>query len=546
MANANALKDQGNKALQAEKFDEAISLYTQAINMDGTNHVFFSNRSAAYTKKGDYENALKDAKKTVELKSDWGKGYSRLGASLSYLERYKEALEAYTDGLKHDPENAQLKQGVQETEAKLKNSSNPFNDPNLEAKLFQNPQTRAYLSDPSFQFILQQLKKDPANISTYAKDQRVMQVLSLLLGIPLDYQQPPQPPQNNNQPKGAETSKPKSEPAKKPEKPEEKMDDNQREALAQKDLGNKAYKAKDFATAHTHYDKAIELDPKNIVFYTNKTAVLFEEGRYDECIELCEKAVDVGRENRAEYQLIAKPIARIGHVHLKRKDYPKAIEELERSLSEHRAESVVKEVMKIKKQIEEEKKKAYLDPVKAEQEREEGNKFYKAGDYPTCLKHYSESIKRNPDEVKTYSNRAAAYTKLAEFGLAMTDINTCLKMDPTFVKAHLRKGSILLLMKEPTKAREAFQAALELDPQCAEARQGVMDCYTANTNLNPEERRKQAMEDPEVQQILQDPAMRMILEQMQENPHAAQEHMKNPAIRDKIAKLVDSGILQVR
>ena len=177
----------------------------------------------------------------------------------------------------------------------------------------------------------------------------------------MDFQQPPQPP--NSQPT------PKSEPAPKKteEKPEDKMDTNQREAVAEKDLGNKAYKAKDFATAHAHYDKAIELDPKNIIFYTNKTAVLFEEERYDECIALCEKAVDIGRENRAEYKLIAKPIARIGHVHLKRKDYKKAIEELERSLSEHRAEPVVKEVAKIKKQMEEEKKKLYLDPVKAEQ-----------------------------------------------------------------------------------------------------------------------------------------------------------------------------------
>ena len=67
-----------------------------------------------------------------------------------------------------------------------------------------------------------------------------------------------------------------------------------------------AYKKRDFVTAHVHYDKAIELDPKNIVYYTNKAAVLFEEKRYDECIELCNKAVDVGRDNRAQFSLIAK------------------------------------------------------------------------------------------------------------------------------------------------------------------------------------------------------------------------------------------------
>lgn len=537
MTDANALKDQGNKALQAEKFDEAVSLYTKAIDIDGSNHVFYSNRSAAYTKKGDYENALKDARKTVNLKKDWGKGYSRLGASLSYLGKYDEALEAYKDGLKVEPENAQLKQGVQETEAKLKQVNNPFNDPNLEAKLAMNSQTRGYLSDPSFKFILQQLKSDPSNISMFAKDQRVMHALGVLLDLDM-----PSPPNDSRQ------AEPKKKPPKdeKAEKPEEKMDTNQRQAGAEKELGNTAYKNKDFATAHIHYDKAIELDPSNIVFYTNKSAVLFEEGKYEECIDLCSKAVDIGRENRADFKLIAKPIARMGHVYLKQKNYEKAIDELERSLSEHRNEAVIKEVQKVKKLVEDEKKKAYLDPVKAEEEKEEGNKYFKNGDYPSALKHYSESIKRNPEDAKVYSNRAAAYTKLAEFGLAMKDIDFCLKLDPNFVKAFLRKGQILLLMKESTKAKEAFECALEIDPNCQEAKTGIYDCYKASATLNPEERRKQAMEDPEVQQILTDPAMRMILEQMQENPQAAQEHLKNPAIRDKIAKLVDSGILQVR
>jgi len=539
MTDANKLKDQGNKALQTEKFDEAISLYTQAIELDGTNHVFYSNRSAAYTKKGDYENALKDAKKTIEIKKDWGKGYSRLGAALSYLQRHDEALDAYKDGLKHDPDNAQLRTGCQEAEGKVKNQNNPFNDPNLEAKLAMNPQTRQLLHDPSFKYILQQLKADPSNISLYAKDKRVMSVLSVLLGIPLECAFPPKPNEPEPKPDTSETKKSS-------EKPEEKMDTNQKEAINEKNLGNAAYKSKDFPTAHKHYDKAIELDPTNIVFYTNKTAVLFEEARYDECIELCEKAVDIGRENRADYTLISKPIARIGHVYLKQKNYDKAIEQLERSLSEHRADHVVKEVQRIKKMQEEEKKKAYLDPVKAEEEREEGNKYFKTGDYPSALKHYSESIKRNPNESRVYSNRAAAYTKLAEFGLAMKDVDMCLKLDPKFVKAYLRKGQILFLMKEMTRAKEAFEAALKLDPNCQEARTGIYDCHHANAELNPEERRKHAMEDPEIQQILTDPAMRMILEQMQENPQAANEHMKNPAIRDKIAKLVESGILQVR
>ena len=36
------------------------------------------------------------------------------------------------------------------------------------------------------------------------------------------------------------------------------------------------------------------------------SAVFFEQGQYNACIEICEKAVEIGRENRADFKLIAK------------------------------------------------------------------------------------------------------------------------------------------------------------------------------------------------------------------------------------------------
>lgn len=68
----------------------------------------------------------------------------------------------------------------------------------------------------------------------------------------------------------------------------------------------------------------------------------------------------------------------------------------------------------------------------------------------------------------------------------------------------------------------AYQKALELDPNSSEAAEGYQQCMMA-LHSNPEEMRKRAMADPDIQAILRDPAMRLILEQMQNDPRALQE-----------------------
>jgi stress-induced-phosphoprotein 1 len=45
---------------------------------------------------------------------------------------------------------------------------------------------------------------------------------------------------------------------------------------------------------------------------------------------------------------------------------------------------------------------------------------------------------------------------------------------------------------------------------------------------------------------MNDPVMQSILQQAQSNPQALQDHMKNPAVRQKITKLVNAGIIKTR
>ena len=102
----------GNTAFSAGNYADAVKHFTDAIGVDAANHVFYSNRSAAYAALNDYDAALTDADKTVAIKPDWVKGYSRKGAALYGLKRYDDACDAYNKGLEIDGTNDACKSGL--------------------------------------------------------------------------------------------------------------------------------------------------------------------------------------------------------------------------------------------------------------------------------------------------------------------------------------------------------------------------------------------------------------------------------------------------
>ncbi|KAL5183812.1 Hsp70-Hsp90 organizing protein 1 [Glycine soja] len=573
---AEEAKAKGNAAFSAGDFAAAVRHFSDAIALSPSNHVLYSNRSAAHASLQNYAEALADAQKTVDLKPDWPKAYSRLGAAHLGLRRHRDAFSAYKTGLQLDPDNAALKSGLADAQAAASRPpptspfATAFSGPDMWARLTADPTARANLQDPEFVKIMQDIQKDPNKFNLHLSDQRVMHAIGVLLNVKI---QTPNHDENDHdadddvsedevvsQPESEHEPEAAVEVAEEEEEEEEEKETRDRKGQAQKEkeAGNAAYKKKDFETAIGHYSKALELDDEDISYLTNRAAVYLEMGKFEDCIKDCEKAVERGKELRSDYKMIARALTRKGTALAKMakcsKDFEPAIEIFQKALTENRNPDTLKKLNEAEKAKKELEQQEYFDPKLADEAREKGNELFKQQKYPEATKHYTEAIKRNPKDAKAYSNRAACYTKLGAMPEGLKDAEKCIELDPTFSKGYTRKGAVQFSMKEYDKALETYREGLKHDPNNQELLDGIRRCVeqinkASRGDFTPEElkeRQAKAMQDPEIQSILQDPVMTQVLTDFQENPRAAEEHVKNPMVMNKIQKLISAGIVQMR
>jgi len=148
-------------------------------------------------KKGAFEEALRDGEKSVQINSKWGKGFQRKGVALHNLRRFEEAVEAFKMGLKLEPENTQIKVGLEEAESALEweqeqkqSSGTKEGIFKVFADLFKGdviervrsmPEISQFADDKDFVRKIEMIKADPSKISEYLQDDKIKTYLTAAL-----------------------------------------------------------------------------------------------------------------------------------------------------------------------------------------------------------------------------------------------------------------------------------------------------------------------------------------------------------------------------
>ncbi|KAI2633837.1 protein phosphatase 5 [Xylaria nigripes] len=106
---ATALKNDGNKAFAVHDWPKAIELYTKAIELNGKEPTFYTNRAQAHIKSEAFGYAIADATKAIELNPTFVKAYFRRAVSQAAILKPKDAVKDFKKCVELDPTNKDAK-----------------------------------------------------------------------------------------------------------------------------------------------------------------------------------------------------------------------------------------------------------------------------------------------------------------------------------------------------------------------------------------------------------------------------------------------------
>ncbi|XP_071847163.1 protein SGT1 homolog [Apostichopus japonicus] len=114
-----------NEAFVDENYDEALKLYTAAIENDSTVVEYFVKRAQTYIKLAKYAEAEGDAGQARSLDPSSPKACLRQGVAQFHLEKYKDALASFQTGSQLDKADANFSQWIEKCKAKIPDDPEP-------------------------------------------------------------------------------------------------------------------------------------------------------------------------------------------------------------------------------------------------------------------------------------------------------------------------------------------------------------------------------------------------------------------------------------
>jgi DnaJ family protein C protein 7 len=119
-------KEEGNTHFKAGRLQEAVDVYTAALEIDptnkGTNSKILNNRAMCYTKLKQWDDVIKDCDQAIKLDPSYTKARKTRAKALGEGGDWEEAVRAYKSIQEQNPEEPNIARDIRNAELEVKKS----------------------------------------------------------------------------------------------------------------------------------------------------------------------------------------------------------------------------------------------------------------------------------------------------------------------------------------------------------------------------------------------------------------------------------------
>lgn len=248
--------------------------------------------------------------------------------------------------------------------------------------------------------------------------------------------------------------------------------------------GNDFFKQKKYKEAIDFYTKAIDIDPNSeasAALYSNRAACWQAMGNFQKALEDSEQCIRVRPEWLKGHFRKGVALQSMNNPDEARKAFQNALK-VEPNNSE-----VGEKLTELNNLIRERNDKYKPASCKTPEEAKLiGNSLFTEGKYDRAAEFYTRAIDLQKTDTKDkanfYANRAACYQQTHLYQQMVDDCNAAIKIDPSHVKAFMRRAVAYEGMEKWKLALEDYQKAKQLAPSLPVISQGLLRCQRALRN----------------------------------------------------------------
>ncbi|XP_018414487.1 PREDICTED: sperm-associated antigen 1 [Nanorana parkeri] len=584
-------KEKGNEAFRSGDYEEAISYYSRSLSVLPSTAAY-NNRAQAEIKLKNWQNAFNDCERVLDLEPNNMKALLRRATVNKNLHNYQAALNDLKTVLHQEPDNPLAKKALCEVEELLHKEEEEktkkgrriiIEDVDVSEEDQENPivgkeagvtvggETAGELTEMGN--AQKKFPKRPFEKKEEADQTPKHNRANNQNGVKSDNGnvRANNPSEQKTKPGQSSTQAPAGEVTSRTGNQEAKLSTETLSPSARmKAEGNQLFKNGQFGEAAIKYSEAIE-NIKNTgaedaeelgILYSNRAACHLKDGNSLQCIEDCNKALEL-------QPFSIKPLLRRAMAYESLERYRQAYVDYKVALQidsgTQLANDSINRITKtlidldgpswreklppipsvpVATQIQMQEKatanaktskniRVASDTGKSAQERfqalkQEGNDCVKKSHYREAVSKYTECLQINPEECTIYTNRALCYLKLCQYEEARHDCDCALQQDASNIKALYRRAQAYKGLESYQDCASDLQKVISLDPAVMEAKnllEEITPFLSNRLKANKSDKQRKKIPIKEVNEEKEDPSSHSSL-----NGHGNRVRRDRPAI----------------